>query len=143
MAIPTITIGADVIRELEAHCLREKPFEGCGILAGSGNRITRFFPIPNRDRSPHSFSFEPRAYLSTLKQVRQEQLELLGIVHSHPCTDPHPSTRDIREWHYPQLISWILSLKGDQPRLSAYYIRDGQVIPVIYLVKDGSSDRME
>ncbi|PTX64313.1 proteasome lid subunit RPN8/RPN11 [Melghirimyces profundicolus] len=146
MAFSTITIRSDVITDIEDHCLREKPREGCGILAGSGREITRFFPIPNQDMSPRSFSFEPKAYLETLKEMRRLELELLGILHSHPHTDPYPSARDTREWHYPELISWILSLKGEKPRLSAYTIKNGRIFPVIYLVVNGPSpdrNRME
>ncbi|EGK08444.1 Mov34/MPN/PAD-1 family protein [Kroppenstedtia eburnea] len=140
MALPTISIQRDVILQIENHCLRELPREGCGLLAGHGRDITRFFPIPNQDPRPHSFSFEPRAYLETLKEMQRLGLELLGIVHSHPSSDPRPSAKDIQEWHYPGLTSWILSLKHDEPRLSAYCIQNGQVFPVMYLVSGPASD---
>lgn len=145
MALSTLSIQRDVIRRIEKHCRQEWPWEGCGILAGHGREITRFFPISNQDASPHSFSFEPRAYLEALKEMRRLGLGFLGIVHSHPCSDPWPSTKDIREWHYPELTSWILSLKNDEPRLSAYCIQNGEVVPVMYLVSGTTSDpsRME
>ncbi|MFC4076216.1 Mov34/MPN/PAD-1 family protein [Salinithrix halophila] len=129
-----ITIQAGVIQALEDHCRQQIPKEGCGILAGSGEEISRFFPIPNQDDSTRSFSFEPRAYLETLKDIRRQDLEWLGILHSHPHTDPYPSLRDVNQWYYPELLSWILSFKGHQPRLSAYFIRDRQITPVIYRV---------
>ncbi|GGA42939.1 hypothetical protein GCM10007416_14980 [Kroppenstedtia guangzhouensis] len=140
MALLTISIRSDVIHQIERHCLRELPREGCGLLAGHGREITRFFPIPNRDACLHSFSFEPRAYLETLKEMRRLGLDLLGIVHSHPCSDPRPSAKDIQEWHYPELTSWILSLKNHEPRLSAYCIQNGEVFPVMYLVSGPASD---
>ncbi|MFD1426819.1 proteasome lid subunit RPN8/RPN11 [Kroppenstedtia sanguinis] len=140
MALPTISIRQDVILQIEKHCLRELPREGCGLLAGQGREITRFFPIPNQDPDPDSFSFEPRTYLETLKEMRRQTLEPLGMVHSHPRSDPWPSAKDIREWHYPELTSWILSLKQAEPRLSAYCIQGGQVDPVMYLVSGPAPD---
>ncbi|MDR6226111.1 M67 family metallopeptidase [Desmospora profundinema] len=145
MASTLITIQARVIQLMEAHCQQELPREACGILAGNGQEITRFFPIPNQDSSPQSFSFEPRAFLEALKIMRREQLEWLGILHSHPRTDPYPSDRDISHWHYPELISWILSFHDHPPRLSAYHIKHGRVVPVLYEVVSGDeeTDRLE
>ncbi|WP_425462715.1 Mov34/MPN/PAD-1 family protein [Melghirimyces algeriensis] len=128
------------MQQLIKHCIQELPFEGCGILAGKGQRITRFYPVPNQDRSTCSFSFEPKAYLKNLKQMDDKGLSLLGILHSHPHSDPYPSTRDILEWHYPDVSNWILSLKRDKPHLSACFIRNGQVFPIHYHVMESFSD---
>ena len=46
VAFLTISIRSDVIHQIERHCLREFPREGCGLLAGHGREITRFFPYP-------------------------------------------------------------------------------------------------
>lgn len=140
MAFSSLLIRRQVICRMENHCRQELPWEGCGILAGHGREITRFFPIPNQDASPQSFSFAPRVYLETLKEMRQLSLDFLGILHSHPCSDPWPSAKDIREWHYPELTSWILSLKNDKPRLAAYRIQNGQVLPLKYRVTGRTSD---
>ncbi|WP_169713820.1 Mov34/MPN/PAD-1 family protein [Paludifilum halophilum] len=138
-----LSIQVRVIRAVHWHCLQLLPKEGCGILAGQAPTITRFFPIPNRDNSNQTFSFDPRAYLDTIRKMRREGLDWLGIVHSHPDTEPYPSARDITHWHYPELSHWILSLRDRRPRLSAYYIQHGRVIPVMYqvLTDRDSTDR--
>lgn len=137
MAVSHLAIQMQVILHIRHHCQEALPEEGCGILAGSDCAITHFFPIPNQDASPRSFSFEPRAYLEAIRRMRNEGLTWLGIVHSHPQTDPIPSARDISQWHYPDLTHWILSLKEKEPRLSAYRIQNGRVTPVIYQVLAG------
>ncbi|PTM59745.1 Mov34/MPN/PAD-1 family protein [Desmospora activa] len=134
MATTMIAIQTHVIHIIKEHCQRELPREACGILAGKGQKITHFFPIPNQDFSPQSFSFEPRAFLQTLKVMRLEQLEWLGILHSHPQQGTNPSVRDISRWHYPELTSWILSFHDHPPQLSAYHIRQGRAVPVLYEV---------
>lgn len=134
MTISQISIQARVIREVQGHCLRQLPQEGCGILAGRKKQITCFFPIPNQDHSPDTFSFEPRTYLDTIRKMRTKKLDWLGVVHSHPETEPYPSSLDIANWHYPELSYWILSLKSQRCRLSAYIIQNGHVTPISYRI---------
>ena len=44
---------------------------GVRNLGRANQEITRFFPIPNLDQSPHSFQFEPRTYLNTIREIRK------------------------------------------------------------------------
>jgi len=134
MASSYLSIWGPVVEQIHHYLRQQCPKEGCGILAGHGQEITHFFPIPNLDDSPHSFSFEPQAYLRTIRQLREQQLEWIGVVHSHPTTEPYPSARDIANWHYPEKSYWICSLKQGHCRLSAYYIRHQQVIPIMYQI---------
>jgi [CysO sulfur-carrier protein]-S-L-cysteine hydrolase len=137
---PHVSIHSRVISEIEHHCRKQLPREGCGILAGQDCEITHFFPIPNQDENPRSFSFDPQVFVHTLRRMRELHLSWLGILHSHPRTAPYPSRRDIHQWQYPDLTSWILSLHGNRPALSAFWIQNGRVIPVLYQV---IADRMK
>lgn len=139
MASTYLSIRAPVILKMKQYCQEQLPAEGCGILAGSNQIISRFFPIPNQDNSPSSFQFEPRTYLNTIRLMREERLDWLGVVHSHPSAPPYPSARDIANWHYPQKSYWILSLKDNQYSLSAYLIENGQITPLLYQVLASSS----
>jgi proteasome lid subunit RPN8/RPN11 len=129
-----LSIRAAVVDQLRQHCLNQLPNEACGILAGQDQEITHFFPIPNLDQSPCSFQFEPRTYLDTIREMRKQELDWIGVVHSHPNMEPVPSAKDLANWHYPEKSYWILSLKGEQSRLSAYYIQKEKVVPVMYQI---------
>ncbi|SDX04208.1 Proteasome lid subunit RPN8/RPN11, contains Jab1/MPN metalloenzyme (JAMM) motif [Marininema mesophilum] len=128
-----ITIKRGVVQALQEYCTQQLPQEGCGILAGMGPEISRFYPVVNQDESSQSYSFEPRSYIHALKEMRDSKLDWLGIVHSHPNTAAVPSSRDIQEWHHPELMCWILSIKED-PKLSAFLIRGGTFTPVSYQI---------
>ncbi len=134
MSSTYLSIHTSVVFQIQQHCLEQLPAEGCGILAGSGHIIDHFFPIPNLDDSPSSFQFEPHAYLNTVRHMRQEKLDWIGVVHSHPNAPPYPSARDLANWHYPEKSYWILSLQKDQYRLCAYQIKEGQITPLLYEV---------
>ncbi len=134
-----LSIHASVVCQIQQHCLEELPAEGCGILAGSGQVIDRFFPIPNLDNSPDSFQFEPRAYINTVRLMRQEKLDWIGVVHSHPNAPPYPSARDLANWHYPEKSYWILSLEEAPYSLCAYQIKEGQIIPLQYEILSTSN----
>ncbi len=81
---------------------------------------------------PCTFAFEPRAYLETLKQMRDDQLDWLGIVHSHSLTDAYPSARDLKSWHFSDKSCWIFSYKDQDYQLCAYYIHKNGVNPIMY-----------
>lgn len=127
-----LSIRLSVIDQIRNHCIKRLPMEGYGILAGQASEITHFFSIPNTNSSPCTLEFEPRAYLDTIKKIRDFRLEWLGVVHSHPFTHAYPSTRDITSWNFPNKSCWIISLKGSDFHLSAYYIEKNEVIPIMY-----------
>ncbi|SFS64433.1 JAB domain-containing protein [Marininema halotolerans] len=119
---------------LQEHCVNQLPQEGCGILAGSGREITSFFPVKNQEERTNAYSFEARSYLTALKEIRNQAIQWIGIIHSHPNTEPYPSFEDIARWPDPMLTCWILSLK-EQPNLAAFSIREGTCLPIPYRVK--------
>jgi proteasome lid subunit RPN8/RPN11 len=127
-----LSIRASVIHQIRTYCCERMPLEGYGILAGQAMEISHFFPIPCQTDGPCTFAFEPRAYLETLKQMRNDQLDWLGIVHSHPLTNAYPSARDLKSWHFSDKSCWIFSCKDPDYQLSAYYIHKNKVIPIMY-----------
>ncbi|MBA4493621.1 M67 family metallopeptidase [Paenactinomyces guangxiensis] len=129
-----LSIRASVIVQIKTYCYERLPQEGYGILAGQTTEITHFFPVPCQNNWPCAYEFEPRAYLETIKKMRDKQLLWLGIVHSHPLTNAYPSTRDLTSWPFSDKSCWILSFKGSAHQLSAYYIQKNKVIPIMYRI---------
>jgi proteasome lid subunit RPN8/RPN11 len=131
-----LTIQTHVIRQMREYCLSQYPLDGYGFLAGQGSVITHFFPISSENTCPCALEFEPRAYLETIKQIRELKLEWLGVVHSHPHSDAYPSARDLAGWHFENKSFWILSLKNPDIQLCAFYILKKRVIPIFYEIVD-------
>lgn len=83
-----------------AQLLREValayPLEACGALLGSGGRVVGVHPLPNRAPDPgNSFTIDPVELEPLLRREADGGLPVLGFYHSHPDSEPVPSTRDL------------------------------------------------
>ena len=112
-----------------AHGLQGYPLEACGLLIGEwqGDRVVRFEPTPNAARSSRIYEVDGRDFLRVERVADDDDLAIIGVVHTHTHTDAYPSPTDIAaapdpQWHYP-----IVSLRGAQPVLRSFRIVDGEV----------------
>jgi proteasome lid subunit RPN8/RPN11 len=114
-------------RMLEAA--RENPFvECCGLVAGRDGLITDTFSAQNALASPTAYEIAPRELFALFREIRVQNLEFLGIYHSHPGTENVPSPTDIARAYYPDAIYFIISPHADAPKpIRAFRIRDGNV----------------
>lgn len=104
------------------HVVRCLPEEACGLLGGYGSFVKRVIPVTNRLHSPVRFYMEPSELLEALEALEEEELELVGIFHSHPHGPPVPSETDLREFAYPESLMVILSPQGKDWQLRAFEI---------------------
>jgi len=113
------------------------PEEACGLLAGIERRVTLVMPIENQLHSPVRFSMEPRAQLKAFLDIDQENLQLVGIFHSHPAGPAHPSYTDIEEFYYPGAVSVIWSRQGGVWQARGFWIDAGSSdeVPLIITSK--------
>jgi [CysO sulfur-carrier protein]-S-L-cysteine hydrolase len=123
-----IRIARDVYDEMVAHALDERPFECCGVLAGSGGAVTRSHRTKNAaDLFGIRYEIEPGEFLRVNREIDDADLDLLGVYHSHPFTRAYPSATDVGQaWE--GLVYVIVSLTDFRaPVVKAFTIADGQV----------------
>lgn len=121
-----VNIKKQVIESIVAHAEKEAPVEVCGYLAGENDVITRHYELTNVDHSPEHFSFDPEEQFNVVKQVRNENLEIMANYHSHPASPARPSQEDIRLAYDPGISYFIVSLAGD-PEIRSFKIKNGVV----------------
>lgn len=111
-----------------AHARREPGVECCGLLAGRGGSITRIYPAPNAAGNPAtSYEIAPKEIFGRMREMRAEEIEMLGIYHSHPNGKNEPSPRDIDQAYYSEAAYFIISpLDGAEKPVRAFSIRDGR-----------------
>jgi proteasome lid subunit RPN8/RPN11 len=127
----TLYLSAAVRQQLTTHAEQGYPNEICGILLGrevNGRRIiSRAMPIENSfeaDERYHRFLITPEDMLRAERLARQERIDVLGVYHSHPDEEAHPSAydRDHAAW-----TSWsyiIVSVRaGRADTLRAWNLR--------------------
>jgi [CysO sulfur-carrier protein]-S-L-cysteine hydrolase len=111
-----------------AHALEDRQNEVCGLLAGHGVVVERAFPARNRERSPVRYEIDPADLLRIFRQIDDEDLEHVGIYHSHTHTQAYPSATDIRLAYYPDAVYFIISLMDEHaPQIRAFRILEGVV----------------
>ena len=63
-----------------------------------------------------------------MKEIRAENLGMVGIYHSHPHSDAYPSAHDVKLAFYPEASYIIISLKDrDGSRIRSFKIIDGEI----------------
>ena len=101
------------------------PLEACGLLAGKGEAITKFYPLTNADQSATHFTMLPEEQFAAIKDMRGLGIVTLGIWHSHPHTPARMSAEDIRLALTPNVSYPILSLQDPaNPVLKAFKVID-------------------
>ncbi len=123
-----IYIDNSILNQIIEHCKRQLPNEACGILAGNNLKVIKAYEMKNVNNSPSSFLMDPKEQLKVFKQMRDLKLEMLGIYHSHVCSDAYPSRRDVDMAFYPEVSYVIISLKDiDNPEIKSFKIKEGKI----------------
>ena len=77
------------------------PLEVCGLLVGTVSHghwhIQQIRPVANlnTERAADRFQLDPAAYQSIDRELRDTDLEIIGVYHSHPDCPAKPSPTDL------------------------------------------------
>ena len=117
-----LVIPQHILDDIVAHARELAPYECCGLLAGTGNTVSRVYRIKNivaMEGAENLSSFDPAkaAHLERLspderaeiafvmdmqdfsmakKDMRNQGLALQVVYHSHPHDPARPSVTDIK-----------------------------------------------
>ena len=120
-------IPAAVRDEIVAHARAGLPNEACGILAGAGDRVERFFPAEPDEPSPFYYRIESRDQIRIMNEIDEAGLDLIGIYHSHTSSPAFPSRTDAEQAFWPDAVYVIVSLASPDADVRGYRIRDMEV----------------
>jgi proteasome lid subunit RPN8/RPN11 len=118
----------DVYDAMIEQALDGRPFETCGILAGSAGTITTRYPTTNAASIKGAqYVIDPKDVLRISQAIDEDDQEMIGIYHSHPFTRAYPSATDLAQaWE--GLVYVIVSLTDFRaPAVQAFTVADGQV----------------
>jgi proteasome lid subunit RPN8/RPN11 len=127
--VPAVRVPKFILEEMITHARREPSVECCGLLAGVRGTITQIFPAANAAPNPAtSYEIAPKEIFALMRVMRSEELEMLGIYHSHPNGQNQPSPRDIEQAYYSEAAYLIISPRdGAEKPVRAFSLRDGHV----------------
>lgn len=119
--------------EIIVFCRNAYPNEACGILAGRGNKVRKVYAITNIENSPVSYFMDSREQFKIMKDIRENNLSMLAIFHSHPSSPAYPSGKDVSLAFYEDVVYIIVSLFEKEPVVKGFSIREGKIkeIPIV------------
>ncbi|HKI55208.1 MAG TPA: M67 family metallopeptidase [Anaerolineales bacterium] len=111
------------------------PMEACGLLAGKNDRVEKVLFVRNQAQSPVRFVMDPYEQLKAFDWIDDNELDLLGIFHSHPSGPETASPTDIAEAAY-EVIHIICSRKNGQWKLRGFWIENREATEVTLQIVD-------
>ncbi len=109
------------------QCQRDAPLEACGLLLGNGETVTEIREMNNSDAEAEHYMMEPEEQFEVFKELREREELVVGIYHSHPASEAHPSPEDVRLAFYPGIIYVIISLAGKEPVIRGFKIIEEKI----------------
>jgi proteasome lid subunit RPN8/RPN11 len=104
----SLTLTKAQLEEMIAHVDSLAPLEACGLLAGKNSSVEKVLMVANQAQSEVQYAMKPLDQLNALEWIEANELELLGIFHSHPAGPEVVSSTDIAQAYY-QVVYVILS----------------------------------
>ncbi|MEW6545449.1 MAG: M67 family metallopeptidase [Bacillota bacterium] len=119
----TLCIPRRVWGEVIHLCRLQLPGEACGILAGTGNRVSRAIPLPNISPTPtRAYLADPESLYRALLDIEERGEQLLAIYHSHPAGPATLSPVDLEQAFWP-VVHVVISPADNEPRAAAYRLQ--------------------
>lgn len=117
--------------ELLSHATQTPHLECCGYLLGlaknQDNLLQSIIPMNNVHPTPCThFAFSPFDQLKVAQSIRNTDLQIIGIYHSHPSSPPIPSSEDKRFAFFANQSFFIISLQ-DGITFASYRIKTNEL----------------
>tara|TARA_Y100000310_G_C20457072_1_gene703532 strand:- start:421 stop:852 length:432 start_codon:yes stop_codon:yes gene_type:complete len=129
-----IIISTSFRENLAQHANKQDPYEACAILLGNTNEetweTTEIFLTENTDKSEINFTVSNEQLLEGYNKAEENGLSVVGIFHSHPKSEPSPSTTDIK-FMKGNPVPWVI-YSGLTQEMKAYILESEVIqIPII------------
>ena len=114
---------------LAQYSENQKPNEACAILFGKEDEVLDIFLTDNIEESPVNFTISNEQLIEAYKIAEDQNVEIIGIFHSHPNSDAFPSNTD-KKFMQSNPVAWII-YSGINKNFKAYVLEsDSLEIPI-------------
>jgi proteasome lid subunit RPN8/RPN11 len=128
-----ITLAQREFEQLKLLAEVAYPEEFCAILVGTRDgeqaRVTRILPTPNTHENPRrAYTISPAAVIVAQRKSREEELQILGFVHSHPDHPAEPSPADLEQALWVGSVYAIVSVRAGRFAAISFYRLAGETL---------------
>ena len=114
---------------LAQYSENQKPNEACAILFGKGDEVLDIFLTDNIEESPVNFTISNEQLIEAYKIAEDQNVEIVGIFHSHPNSDAFPSNTD-KKFMQSNPVAWII-YSGINKNFKAHILESDSIeIPI-------------
>jgi [CysO sulfur-carrier protein]-S-L-cysteine hydrolase len=93
------------------EAINKKPNESCALLFGRNENdkviVKDVFLAENVEASPVNFTISNEQLIQGYKEAEEKGLEVIGIFHSHPSSEPYPSDTD-KKFMEVNPVAWVI-----------------------------------
>ena len=120
----SLTLTKEQLQKMIAHVDSLSPLEACGLLAGQDSKVEAVLAVTNQAQSPTRYVMDPIEQLNAFEWIDSQNMELLGIFHSHPTGPETVSPTDIAQAAY-AVVYVILARVENLWSARGFWIEDG------------------
>lgn len=96
---------------LSREANEKKPNESCALLFGRIDnekiKVSEIFPAENIEKSSTNFTISNEQLIKGYKIAEEKGLDVIGIFHSHPYSEPYPSESD-KKFMKINPVAWVI-----------------------------------
>ena len=114
---------------LAQYSENQKPNEACAILFGKEDEVLDIFFTDNIEESPINFTISNEQLIEAYKIAEDQNVEIVGIFHSHPNSEAFPSNTD-KKFMQSNPVAWII-YSGINKNFKAFILESDSIeIPI-------------
>ncbi len=111
IAMQSLSLSKEQLQHMVAYVDTHAPLESCGLLAGRDSKVEKIFFVQNQAHSAARYVMDPIEQLNAFEWIDSNDMNLLGIFHSHPAGPEVVSPTDIAECAY--AVTYIILSRAD------------------------------
>ena len=122
----SLTITKKQYEKMIAYVDSHAPLEACGLLAGHDSKVESVLEVANQAQSAVRYVMDPIEQLNAFEWIDSNELDLIGIFHSHPTGPETVSPTDIAEAAYAVVYVILARVDNAQAwRARGFWIENG------------------
>lgn len=121
IAMHSLSLSKEQLQDITAYVTSHVPLESCGLLAGRDSKVEKIFFVQNQAQSPVQYVMDPIEQLNAFEWIESNNMDLLGIFHSHPTGPETVSPTDIAQAAY--AVTYIILAPVDNNNTREWHAR--------------------